>query len=145
MFNEFIGKFLGPKKIKSVEVTEHKTPLGKDILKVSFEDGSWEETTKFMLEATAKDEATDFNKLVEARIMGPAQQILGILTEWHVKMSEVDHVVNKIVTTINVRFEQANAFLWKRDNYDRTIADLSRVLMESEAQKSTSDGKSPTA
>lgn len=116
-----MSMYLGSKKIQATE------DLGNRVL-VKFKDGSQEELSKLMFEASKTSGPVDLTKLRDTRCHPVVEKIIAILLEWDVKMSEIDYILNLTASSLNMSQESASNLLWKKDKMERTVYDVEAVL-----------------
>lgn len=92
MSEETKKQFIGPKQVRVWEVVEDKTPGGKEIVKVEFEDDTVEFLAKIMFDVVVSDEACDETKLREKRVNPIVETLLSVLCEWGIKTGELTYM-----------------------------------------------------
>lgn len=107
-----IGKFVGPRKIASVEVLEQKTLAGKSVVSVKYEGDYDEKLTLKTLILSVTDDAKDFNSLREKKFMAILPELMQILAEYDIKVYEVDALFRDAANTLTQSFNRALSFLW---------------------------------
>lgn len=114
-FVQYIGKFIGPREIKSIEVAEEKTPTGALVLEVFYE-GSRELITEKTLNVVVTDTAIDFTALQKKKMPVIVAELMAVLDEYDIIAYEQDAVLRDMLMAINERFNRANNFLWTNDD-----------------------------
>lgn len=114
-FVQYIGKFIGPREIKSIEVAHDTTPLGGLILEVFYE-GSREMITEKALVIVVTDTAIDFTSLQKKKMPAIVAELMSVLDEYDIIAYEQDAVLRDMLSAINERFNRANNFLWTSDD-----------------------------
>lgn len=130
--NNYIGKYLGDKKIKVIKVDDKKkTWSGKDIYYILFQDKSFQYLPAQLLDSMITKKPTDATTLRDLKVKPIVKQILAILTEADLNLKmEVEYVFQKATASINENLEKANEKLWGKTIYDKTMMDVDRVLKE---------------
>lgn len=128
---KYIGKYLGPNKIKEIKKTDEKTYLGNEKLIVIYENDQEECFPVKMLDAGITNIESDWSELREARVKPIVEQLMTILTEAELKKSEIDYVTGpKLVESILLAFKLANEKLWGKIYDDVTMKDADKILKQ---------------
>jgi hypothetical protein len=128
---KYKGKYYGPHKIVKSETAKDKTYLGKEKVKLIFEDESGITLPAEMAESIVMNEAVDLNVLREMTINPIVQKIVVILTEAELKKEDLQHVVEFILPeTIKLAKRNADKKLWGKEDYEITLADIDKVLKQ---------------
>ena len=128
MLKDYVGKYFGPDKIKSIRKSKDKTYLGNDKVVIHLENGIKKEIPLAMLEAT-KGEKMDYTSLRDKICEKATLDILTILIEAELSLEDIQYVIQKKVPfSVNMSVEKASKKLWKKELYERTLMDVERVL-----------------
>jgi hypothetical protein len=89
-----VGKFVGADKIKNVEVSDRKTYLGNEVIKVEFEDGANREFPTEILNAVITEEMSNLTALREMSVLEPLRKIQAICLDAELKLDDVKFLLN---------------------------------------------------
>ena len=124
-----IKPFVGKKEIVTIEDTGSKTPLGGNIVKVSFDDGTQEILTEKILNLIRTEAEVDETELRRLRVTPIAQEVLILMRESNTKVSEVEFLFQIIATSIDENFTKATNQLWNVEFAgDRTFLQADEIL-----------------
>lgn len=137
--------YVGDKAVTSVIDTEKKTPLGGKMLKVCYENGTYEymPEKRFLIIKTDKpsDASTVRGMLLAHSTREIGSVVYGMLHEFGVKLSEVEPILNQAVVLANAASEKATNLLWMVDFADeRTLNQINDILLEHVANKHNNAG-----
>lgn len=133
MNNHYKGKWIGPKRIKELVLSDKKTILGQEVYLVKYRDGSTEELPKQVIKDTATDKTQDLSELRELRVKPVVSKIMGILFEADLKIDgEVGYTLDKTLASVSEVTNQAIEKLWGKEKYKRTMMDSRAILEEKE-------------
>lgn len=126
---KYIGKYVGPNKIKEVKETEEKTYLGNTKLELVYENGQTVLLPTDTVEAVMTEELSDLTKLREARVNPVVEKILVILTESELTNEDMDYAIGpKLTESLNMAVNQAQKILWGKEKHEVTLMDIDKVL-----------------
>jgi hypothetical protein len=125
-----VGKFIGPHKIKEVKLVDRKTYLGKDVLEMTYEDGTKEELTQKMAEKVATEKETDFTTLRDNFVKSIIEEISAILLESEIKIIDIEYVLQSITGHLNQKIEEAIDKAIGKDKYTRSLVDINKILTQ---------------
>lgn len=128
--DNFIGQYVGQKKIKATEKAERKTFLGKEVTLMTYEDETKEELPSEQLCLQVTLEPCDLTQLREKAIVPMVEKILAILLEAEIKVIDVEYMTQKIIMSIRDHIDRANKKLWGKEYYDQTLFDVHNVLTQ---------------
>jgi hypothetical protein len=89
-----VTKFVGHKKIKNVEVSERKTYLGNEVIKVEFEDGTSQEMPAERLNSSVTDEQSDETTLRALSVVEPLRKIQAICLDSELYLDDIKFLLN---------------------------------------------------
>lgn len=145
--------FIGEKKVSVVVDTGRVTPMGAKMLKVCYENDTYEYMPEKRFEITKSAEARDESFVRGALLAYACKEIgsvvYGMLHEYGAKLSEVEPITNQVIALVNNATEKANNFLWAIDYADqRTLNSINDILVENvtkinNAGASNGEGTSP--
>jgi len=137
------GKFIGDKKIQETLVADRKTYLGKEVLAIIYEGGEVGELPAELAERIATDEAKDATTLRELFVNPVVEKMLAILLDSEIKIADIEYVLGKTSSSLQISLDKATEILWKKELYERTLADINKVLINKQDGpiKSTKPGR----
>jgi hypothetical protein len=130
MQENYIGKYIGKKKIKATEISKRKTFLGKEVTLLIYEDETKEELPSEQLCLQVTLEPCDLTNLREKAIVPVVEKILAILLEAEIKVIDIEYMTQKIIMSVRDHIDRANKKLWGREYYDQTLYDVHKVLTQ---------------
>jgi hypothetical protein len=89
-----VKKYVGNQIIKSAEVSDRKTYLGNEVIKVEFEDGEIREMPAEILLSVATEGITDLTTLREKTIVEPLRKIQAICLDAELYLDDVKFLLN---------------------------------------------------
>lgn len=111
----YIGQFIGPNKIESVEVVEATTPSGKPLVRVSYKTHSTVmPIATMMLLATEKE--TDLNSLQDRKFAVLLPQVFAVIEEIDLTASETQTFLVRVAKIAEDKLDRALSFLWFKDD-----------------------------
>jgi len=116
-----VTKYVGRQKIKSAEVSDRKTYLGNEVIKISFEDGTTKEIPSEILSAVATDEQSDETTLRATTVIEPLRKIQAICLDTELYLDDIKFPLNvsfanwtnEMIEKINIR--EINDILEKKN------------------------------
>lgn len=123
-----IGKYIGPNQIHKVEISDRKTFLGKEVLRLIYESGEKEEIPTGIAERLVTKEKTDLTDMRERFVSPLIGNIMAIMLEAEVKIIDLDYVMQKITMSFNSNIDLAIDMAMGKDQYTRTLADIQMIL-----------------
>ena len=138
--------FIGSRGVANVVDTGRKTPMGGIMLKVNFEDGSYEYMPEKRFDIIKTEAASDVNYVKGilcthvTRDVGSA--VYSMMLEFGCKLSEIDSITNQVIVMTNSGAEKASNLLWGIDYADeRTLNKINDILLEN-VSKNPNGGES---
>lgn len=129
----FVGKFIGPDQIKSINALESKTYLGNERVNVIYESGESKEFPLSVLYAICKyEKRDDLGLLVDDRIAKALTSIQSILAEEELNKDEVEYVINRLPQLFNFNLERAIGISLGKKIHEMTLRDVDILLKSSE-------------
>jgi hypothetical protein len=116
------GSFYGPDEvvdIKEVDNSMHEITLsgGKKVVL----------STK-MLAEVVKEQPQDLTELRNARCFPVVSDILKVLLNWNIKLSEIDFVNQRVIMSLEETHKKANAAIWGKELDEQTLQDVQNIL-----------------
>ncbi len=128
---KFIGKYLGPQRIKYVRESKKKTYLGNPKIVLTYTNGDEECLPKKMIECSITKKVSDWTELRDARVKPIMTELLTILTEAELTRREIIYITGpKMIESINLAFRMANEKLWGKDYDSVTMKDADNILKQ---------------
>lgn len=140
--------FVGNKAVASIVDTGKKTPMGKPMLQIFYEDGSYEYMPERRFNITRTTEKSDATG-VRTRLIQVASVEIGaaayqLLHEFGCKLSDVEIVLNQAVVFVNAGAERATNLLWQVDYADdRTLNQVNDILTANAPKTPNNAGTPP--
>jgi len=91
-------KYVGPNLVVRIEKIDLKTPLGNDVHKVSYENGSFEIIPQKTLDVVLKDSPIDSTSLREIVANVFMDEAVKVLMEYNVKSGDVQFFSKRLQT-----------------------------------------------
>ncbi len=136
-------KFIADKKVLTVEVlTDEKTPVGSEMVKIIFEDSTTEIMPKVRFELIVTDtisDATTVQKKVSSRV---GAMMYSTMHEYGIKMGEINNVTDACVSLANAGYERARDALFGFEFLDLPLIEINKTLIH--ATSKSNDGASST-
>jgi len=122
-------KFIGDKKILSTSLTSEKTPIGSEIIKVLFEDGTSKLFPKALFERIQTDTPIDAGVLRKKWVDVVVNNTIILLQENDIRMEDMDYFMNTLLVSIDEKCNRANAALYGVEYYpQRGLLSIERVI-----------------
>jgi len=139
-----IGKYLEKDKIIDVVLSKEKTTKGKDVLEIEIEGGKIKSLPAEMLSLLESSEPKDAttNRDIVAKLV--TSEIISILLERYVKIEDIDYFFLRLNESINLTLKMANDKLWGKDSFERTIADVDKILTNKKLYDGNKKGRTKT-
>jgi regulator of PEP synthase PpsR (kinase-PPPase family) len=111
--SKYEDQWLGDKQIKFIETAE-PSKSGVELVTVVFNDGSREQYAKMMLEqeGVATPQIQDLTEFRDKRVLPAVKDILKLLRDYNVRIDEVDYLMQKAFTSINMNLQEAETVFW---------------------------------
>ncbi|NIA04113.1 MAG: hypothetical protein GWP09_02065 [Nitrospiraceae bacterium] len=136
-------KYLGDKKIITVEELDSKTYLGKPRVRVYLEDENKtsREMPQEIFEAVVTTEKSDLSDLREKFVKPVVEKLIAVLLEAELPKEYMEYCLNtKLPLSVNWSIERAQEKMWGKKLPEITLRDIDKVLKN--VQKS-SNGVTP--
>lgn len=122
-----MSKYYGDKLIKS----EKKE---KDSMILTLDDKTIEGISLKMYKYAISKKKIDPSALRELRIQPVVKEVLKLLLEWDIKVTEFDYLMSLITTSLNENMKTANDRLWGNETINRKLSDVDKVLQRIEVK-----------
>jgi hypothetical protein len=135
---KYQDQFLGDKQIKFVEEAE-PSKSGVELLTVVFNDESREQYSKLMLEqeGVVTPNIQDLTEFRDRRVLPAVKDILTVLRDYNVRIDEVDYLMQKAFTSINMNLQEAETKFWGVQRLgQQTLVQVDDVLLSQAVDKS---------
>lgn len=120
--------FIGPKEVKvNIELID-KTPKGTNLLEVEYVDGTKEVISKSMYDLLISETSYDLTTLRERRVYPVAKEVLSVLLEYGIKISELQFFSAILSNSIDHNRKEAIAKLFGKPEDDVTTIDIDKLL-----------------
>ena len=131
-------QWLGDKQIKCAEEAE-SSKSGVELVTVVFNDGSREQYSKLMLsqEGVVTPQVQDLTEFRDRRVLPAVKDILKVLRDYNVRIDEVDYLMQKAFTSINMNLQEAETKFWGVQRLgQQTLIQVDEVLLSQGVDKS---------
>jgi hypothetical protein len=110
---QYQDQILGDKQIKFAEEAE-PSKSGVEVVTIVFNDESREQYSKLMLvqDGVVTPQNQDLTEFRDARVLPAVKDILKVLRDYNVKLEEVDYLMQKAFTSINMNLQEAETKFW---------------------------------
>ncbi len=114
-------QYVGDKEVASVDVIKDLTPLGREIVKVTFTDKSYIAMTKLAFDRVSTDAplvddpsgvGSVLAQVRERKVTPVIKEILALMTEGGLTLDEIDPTISRVIQSVNWNTEQASNLLW---------------------------------
>lgn len=122
----YAGKYIAHLKIVGVKAIDEKTPDGKLICEVLFDDKTTQKIPVLVLDEIITDEPSDLTTVENKRVLKVTRAILELFAEYDIKLREWEKIEFTIKGSIDENFGRATAALWGTE--EKTWLDMIRVL-----------------
>lgn len=130
-------KYYADKKILGVTVLEDvKTPSGADIVKIIFEDGSEQITSKARYDLIVTDEISDLSTAQQKLNARVGSLLFSTLHEYDIKLGEVNAVSDSMVQLVEAGHSKAASYLWGASYLDIPLLSVNKILLQHATEKS---------
>ncbi len=110
---KFVGKYYGSDKIVSINIIDSKTNLGSAIFElVLSSNGRKVVIPEKGLVAVVSDEPKDFNYLRDTRINLMVREIVDVIAEYDLPITQVGYLGAVIAAEVGGRFSRAMNYFW---------------------------------
>jgi hypothetical protein len=134
--------YIAENKILTVQILEDQTtPVGSQMVKVTFEDGKTEIMPKVRFELIKTDEKSDATTVQNKINSRVGAMIYSTMHEYGIKMGEVNGVTDAAVNLTNAGYERARDALFGFEFLDLPLIEINKTLIH--ATSKNNDGTSP--
>lgn len=133
-------QYIGDKEISFVTDIDDKTPIGSDMVLVSFADGTSRRFPKMLYKRLAQDHQIDATSLRTLWVDPLINQVIVLMQESDLKMEDIDYFVNTMLASIEQKCNVANARLYGVDFYpQRSLLAIERILNDKPTSTTSED------
>lgn len=148
--------FIGGNKVLLVAESTKKTPMGADMVEISYEGGAKEIMPKKTYKAVVTDIPTNYTILQETKLKVIAPAVVAVIEEFDLKVSDIQALMQKIASQIDNRFSRATNFALTHDDsqyipnmnplYNRSLLEVEAIIstIPSTVEKPKTDETTPT-
>lgn len=108
----YIGKYVGPNKILSINVLDLKTSAGSAVMEIQYEGGKKDLYPEKGFAAVVSSEPKDMNHLRDARVALMVPEIIGVIEEYDIPYEQFTYLMTMVAQQWQNHFNRANAILW---------------------------------
>lgn len=131
-----MDKYIGDKKILAIQNISETTPIGSEMVLVTFESGTPKKIPKALAERLQTDLPIDATQLRSKWVDPIVNQVIVLMQENDMKYEDMDYLITLLLTSIDDKCSRANAHLYGVDFYpQRTILSVERVINASNVNK----------
>jgi hypothetical protein len=111
-------RYIGPNKINGVVILEEKTPNGKELVKVLYENNviPAEVMPMVTFENLVSDAPKDWNWIRDQRYAPLLKDIASLCLEYDVIHSDINALAEAIKNKLEAAFARATNYLWTKDD-----------------------------
>jgi hypothetical protein len=127
---------VGGEKVVIVADTDLKTPMGSDIVEITFASGRKEKMPKKTYELVVTDVPSDPTIVHRTKMNSLIPAIKAVICEYDLKVGEIQSMLQQLANGIDDNFSRATNWLWTKDDegYVPGMNPLSpRTLLEADA------------
>lgn len=110
------SQYIGSKKIFALTPEEITTPSGDKVLRVQFEDGSYELMPEKAIKVFATTKPIDPTSLREIRGNVITTALLEALLEYNVSVGDMDYYLTRLSKRFSDAMDRAINYLWREDD-----------------------------
>lgn len=136
-------QYIADKKILGVTESEIKTPGGVNMIKVLFEDNTFEVMPRMRFEIVVSDKMSDATTVQNSIKDAVGKSLFLVMHEYGVKTGEIDGVLDQCTEFVNNGLKKASDILFGFERADITLNTINHILLEQHA-KENNDGVSTT-
>lgn len=136
-------QFIADKKVLGVTESELKTPGGINMIKVLFEDNTFEIMPKMRFEIVVSDKISDATTVQNSIKDAVGKSLFLVMHEYGIKTGEIDGVLDQCTEFVNNGLKKASDILFGFERADITLNTINHILLEQHA-KENNDGVSTT-
>jgi len=138
---EAFKKYIGRKRVKKADLSEHKTASGLEIATIEFEDETVEQFSSLILPHILTSKPIDLSELREKRIQPIVGVVLQVLRDWGIKMGELQYFSVLLQNSLDFNHNEAIKELWKTWMPKPSAPDEVDLLTVDRVLKAKEDGK----
>jgi len=116
-------KFFGNREVQNIEQAEN------GYQKVTFTNGTSEILSEQMIGAVITDGAIDATAQREREAQAVVGEILKLMHNWNVKISDIDYILKTVVNSVNDSLAKGNDILWGQGKYEMRMETVHNVLV----------------
>ena len=128
MNNEYHKKYIGPRRISELELSELKTLMGREVYLVKYYDHTEELLPKEMVKQIATKKPTDLTELRNLRVKPVVTKILALLAEADLTLEDVEYSNKLLDLSVEANIKKVVIKLWGKEYPQRTMMDMERIL-----------------
>ncbi len=136
--------FIADKKIFAVTDLEERSPLDNPMVKVMFEDDSFEVMPKARFELIKTPELSDLSAVQVLLRKRVGSVLFSWLHEYGIKMGEVNGVVDAVTNLVNAGYEQARDYVFKCEYMDLPLIEINKLLLKQKDGENSNNGTAST-
>lgn len=138
------ASYIGSDKVSIVAETDQKTPMGSDIVEVTFENGTKAVMPKKTYELVVTDISSDASIVQKTKFNEMVPAIKAVICEYDIHVSEIQSLLQQLAAGIDNNFARATNFVWTRDDsqfipntnplYNRSLLEADAIIRSIESK-----------
>lgn len=133
------GTYIGSDKIAIVAPVDLKTPLGSEMVEVTFENGAKKILTKKNYETVVTDVPSDASIVRRTKFNALVPAVKALICEYDLAVAEIQPFMQELAGSIDNNFARATNFAWTKEDaqyipnsnplYDRTLLEAHAIIL----------------
>lgn len=147
------ASYIGSDKVSIVAESDQKTPMGSDIVEVTFENGTKATMPKKTYELTVTDVPSDASIVRRTKFNQLVPGIKALICEYDITVAEIQPLLQELAAGIDNNFARATNFAWTGDDsqfipntnplYNRSLLEADALIRSIDAEKTPENGEIP--
>lgn len=114
------NRYIGPTKVDEIHETDKKSPVGRDLYYVTFENDADrpQYVTEELYEIVSSEEQEDDNYVQKQKFDDLIPELVDLISEYNLKFFELSTLMQKLHEQFQNRLERASNYQWtQNDDY----------------------------
>lgn len=128
--------YIGSDKVSFAATIFQKTPMGSEMVEVTFESGKKIKLTKKTYELIVTDIASDLSIVRRTKFNQMVPAIIAVICEYDLSVADIQPLFQEVGGSIDNSFSRATNFVWTKDDMQyvpNTNPMFNRTLLEADA------------
>lgn len=108
--------YIGSFKVTSVALVDQKTPMGNEMVDVTYENGRVQRFTKKTYELVVTDIPSDATIVQKTKFNHLVPSIVSVIAEFDIEVFEIQALLQRIADNIDNSFSRATNYVWTKDD-----------------------------